>query len=199
MRMPRQNRFSGAVLAALIIGYIAGFVLVGINADTYTNTISSNIGAMLILAVLICVLVLDWHGFTTLKDAIHWQRLSGRARFWLVCAYIFCFEIMLPIYFVRAVIDYRQAKQRERLELPHKVARLESELGIMPATEGTCRACQKPLQVGAEFCQYCGQPVIERPRVCPSCAATALPDAKWCPKCGKALDAISQPWMKRSQ
>ena len=136
-------------------------------------------------------MVYDWRGVITLRGAVksHVMRngrlVSTSAGF--VLLYLFLPEIMLPIYLIRTAIDHRQAAQRKPLELKQQIAAMEAQLGILPPSQGTCRACNKPLQVGADFCQYCGVTVIERPKVCPSCATTTLPDAKWCPKCRTAL------------
>jgi RNA polymerase subunit RPABC4/transcription elongation factor Spt4 len=101
--------------------------------------------------------------------------------------YFFFPEIMLPIYLIRVASGRRQIEEQRKLAMQQHIAEMEAQLGIWPPTSGTCRACHKPLQVGAEFCQYCGVPVIERAKICPSCATTTLPEAKWCPKCGKPL------------
>ena len=84
----------------------------------------------------------------------------------------------------RLVIQKREPVVVQR---PFQIAQMESELGMTPATDGSCANCGKPLQAGAQFCAYCRTPVAPRPKVCPSCASLALPDAAWCPKCGASL------------
>lgn len=144
-------------------------------------------GILLWLASMIAVVAIDWHGFISLRGRIPWWRLSGAAKFWLICAYIFAFEIMAPIYLVGAWIDFWRKRTADAQQRPFHIARMEAEMGMTPATEGTCAACGKPLQAGAQFCSYCRAPVSPHPKVCPSCATVALPDAQWCPKCGAAL------------
>lgn len=95
--------------------------------------------------------------------------------------------IALGLYIVLSISDHREAQRRVPLDRELRIAEMEAELGIPPATRGNCRDCAKPLQLGAHFCAYCRTPVVPKLRICPSCAATALPDAAWCPKCGLAL------------
>jgi hypothetical protein len=154
---------------------------------------AGTIGMLLWLGSLIPAAVVDWHGFISLRGRIPWWRLSSAQKFWLVCAYIFVFEVMVPIYLVVAIIDYRQQRALAPMQTRLRTAQLESQLGIMPQTDGICRHCGKPLQVGAEFCAYCRTPVVARPRICPACAATVLPDANWCSACGAALPPTTDP------
>jgi uncharacterized protein DUF4236/double zinc ribbon protein len=149
--------------------------------------LAGNLGMLLFLASCVVVAVLDWHGFVSLRGRIPWWRLSGAQKFWLMCAYIFLFEVMLAIYLVGAWIDWRRARALEPMQRRMQTAQLEAELGIAPETDGVCKSCGKPLQVGAQFCAYCRAPVEARPKICPVCAATALPDAMWCSSCGAAL------------
>lgn len=156
-------------------------------AHTTSFGLAGNLGMLLFLASGVVVAVLDWHGFVSLRGRIPWWRLSGAQKFWLICAYIFVFEVMLAIYLVGAWIDWRRARALEPMQRRMQTAQLEAELGIAPETDGVCKSCGKPLQVGAQFCAYCRAPVEARPKICPVCAATALPGAKWCPSCGAPL------------
>lgn len=193
--------YRGVTLAILSAGNALGWLL-GLTdsstqsaAQTASSTSSPgllfSLGMLVWLGSMIAIAVIDWSGFISLRGRIHWWRLSSGAKFWLVCAYIFAFEIMMPIYLVGAWIDYRRTRLAEEQQRPFQIAQMESELGMAPATEGTCASCGKPLQVGAQFCGYCRAPVAPRPQVCSSCATVTLPDAKWCPKCGASL--ASQP------
>ncbi|HEX6817254.1 MAG TPA: DUF4236 domain-containing protein [Ktedonobacterales bacterium] len=197
---PRSYRaFSMGLLVSLSTAQILGWVLMfadsGSQSGGATTAASSSssfgpagtIGMLLFLASVVAVCAMDWHGFVSLRGRIPWWRLSGAQKFWIVCAYIFVFEIMVPIYLVCAWIDFQRAKAQAPLQLRLRTAEMEAQLGYQPPTEGICRACGKPLQVGAEFCGYCRAPVVEKPKVCPQCATTALPDATWCPHCGAAL------------
>ena len=149
------------------------------------------VGFLILFAEIIFVMVYDWRGAITLRGAVKTQRLhKGKlvsTIHWYLLLYL-CFPyIMLPIYLTRTVRDQRQVAQRKPLELKRHIAELDAQLGFVPPSEGICRVCHKPLQVGAEFCSYCGESVIEHPKVCPSCATTTFPDARWCPNCRTAL------------
>ncbi len=188
MTQLEQPRPKSMILVMLVVVYFIALTLMilGTIAAPTTN-LGVSIGLVLLYAELVCIMFVDWRGFATLKGPVQpgVSKLPGLAIGYIIIPYI-----MLPIYFARAAREYhqwKQAKLARPLELRHEIAHLEAQLGILPSTSGTCRACQKPLQVGAEFCQYCGVPVVERPKVCPNCATTTLPDAKWCPKCRTAL------------
>lgn len=147
-----------------------------------------NIGMWLFLASVAGVCIVDWRGFISLRARIPWWRLGAGQKFWIVCAYLFVFEVMVPIYLVGAWIDWHRARVQEPLQRRLRTAQMEAQLGFAPPSEGTCRACGKPLPVGAEFCSYCRAPVVEHPKVCQHCATTAPADAHWCPHCGASLD-----------
>lgn len=186
-----------ATLVALSAAQALAWIFLMADSGATAPDGSSTLGALGTLSVLlwfgsvIAVAVIDWHGFVSLRGRIPWWRLTGGQKLWIVCAYVFVFEIMVPIYLVGAWIDFRRKRVADARQRPFHIARLEAELGMTPAIEGTCAACGKPLQAGAQFCSYCRAPVTPRPKVCPSCATVALPDAQWCPKCGTALP--SQP------
>jgi hypothetical protein len=209
MATPAPFRFyNGYLFLGLIFGCIIGlalavipFVLIAsvndsssghlfLTTNDWLGTLPG-IGVLLLLAESIFVMAYDWRGAVTVREAakaqvMHKGKLVNTAPSY-VLLYILFPEIMLPIYLIRTALDRQQAKRERKLATQHQIAILEAQLGIMPPTSGTCRACHKPLQVGAEFCQYCGVPVVERPKICPSCATTALPDAKFCPKCRTPL------------
>lgn len=199
----QRHRYSGRVLAVLAFGYIFSLILLFIGAalspaPTQNDTnlgfagVLISIGGLLFIAIPIAVLIIDWRGFVTINGWIKWRRMSVWAR-WVVGYFALgIWPYVLPIYFFQAFQTYRYFKQQEPLERRRKIAQLEAQMGLMPHTEGTCRNCQKPLQVGAEYCAHCGAPVIEQPRICPNCATTTFPDAKWCPKCRYPLDTASQ-------
>ncbi|HLZ23515.1 MAG TPA: DUF4236 domain-containing protein [Ktedonobacterales bacterium] len=195
-----RHLYSGRVLAALSGSYAAAIVL--IMSDPATNTSTSGSGAttsstgplgtagtLIWLGVLVAICILDWRGATSLNGFLKWRSM----RTWqqLVVGFLlFCLSFLLvPVYLIQAFNTYRHAKQMEPALRQQRVAQLEADLGIMPATEGVCRACGKPLQVGAEFCAYCATPVVAKPRICPVCATTTLPDAAFCPNCRAPLPA----------
>ena len=150
-----------------------------------------NIGVFLFIMQVIFVLIYDWRGAITLRGwatSRAWlESQLGSFTLLFVLLYL-CFPlIMLPIYLLRIVSGRHQAEEQKKLAMKRRIALIEAQLGILPSTSGTCRACHKPLQVGAEFCQYCGIPVLARPKVCPVCATTTLSDARWCPQCRTGL------------
>lgn len=156
-------------------------------------------GVLIFIVELIAVVVYDWRGAIRLRGAVKKQimykeKLVSTAP-GLLLLYFFIPEIMLPIYLAyvgrdlyRARANKQQIEAHEQLEKRRKIAEMEAKLGILPATEGTCRSCKKPLQIGAEFCSYCGTTVVEQPKICPSCATTTFADAKFCPKCRTPLN-----------
>lgn len=185
--------YSTATLAGLSAAQVLAWIFLFADSGATAPDGSSTLGALGTLSMLlwfgsvISVAAIDWHGFVSLRGRIPWWRLTGGQKFWIVCAYVFVFEIMVPIYLVGAWIDYRRQRVADAQQRPFHIAQMEAEMGMTPATEGTCAACGKPLQAGAQFCSYCRAPVAPLPKVCPSCATVALPDAQWCPKCGAAL------------
>lgn len=193
----RRHRYSGRVLAAFAFGYIFSLILVFVEAALNPNEASpgllGTLGTLLLIVISIIVMIIDWRGFVTINGLIKWRRMPMWLR--LVVGYFFigmCAIIVPPIYFSQAFQTYRYFKQQEPIERRRKIAQLEAQMGLMPHTEGMCRNCQKPLQVGADYCAHCGASVIEQPRICPNCATTTFPDAKWCPKCRYPLDVASQ-------
>ena len=196
------NRTTIILLDCLcIIGLVLFFVFIILssilNPNSSTATINSwllapsQFGLLLLFGEIIYVMLQDWRGAITLRSSSKGytfrkgKKVSTTSGF--VLLYIFFPYIMLPIYLVRLTSDYQRMKHLNIQRQKHKIASLEAELGIMPPVDGTCRACKKPLVVGAEYCQYCGTTVRERPKICPSCATTASPDARWCPKCRTPL------------
>lgn len=174
-------RYPTWALFALSGAYGLGFLLA---------SVGTGVGAALLTIISIAVCMLDWRGFTTLDGRIIWGRLNGWQRTGLIIAYLYFF-IMAGVYLGFACRDWlvarRAANQRAPLEQQRRISELESQLGILPQTEGACRACHKPLQVGAAFCAYCRAPVREQARVCSACGTAALPDGQFCPTCGADL------------
>lgn len=169
------------VVAVLMVG---GFALAGAGEGA---------GAFLMLVGIIWAVVRDGRGLRSMRNLINWEAMSGGGKTLLILGILFLglWVFVLPIYLVRMLIDSFRSQRDAALSAPllvkQRTAELESQLGIVPDVQGECRKCQKPLQVGAEYCAYCGEPVVLRPRICPVCASTALPDAKFCPKCRAEL------------
>ena len=148
---------------------------------------SLGIGPVFFIAAIVYAGYRDWAGISTLRHAIQWDSMAGGTRIWAIVGFVFIYPLAFIVYLWRITNEYFQTQKAITAQRPHKIAQLEAQLGIMPVTEGECRACQKPMQVGAEFCAFCGVDTIERPLVCPNCATTALPDAKFCSKCRTEL------------
>ena len=150
-----------------------------------------SIGLILLFAEVVIVMVYDWRGTITIRGGMKSQTMSKGKMVSTApgcfLLYLFFPEFMLPIYLIRTALDLHKTKDQRRLAMQHQIATMEAQLGIIPPTNGTCRACNKPLQIGADYCQNCGAAVVEQPKVCPVCATTTLPDAQWCPKCRTKL------------
>lgn len=194
---PRRKLYRGRTLVALSAAYAGGVVLVMADPTSWNGGTAQNpngemgvvasIGIAVLIAVTVVVAVCDWRGLASLNGAIKWSKLKTW-QIWLLGYFYLCVSpFATPVYLVQAFNTYRQAKQAEPLQQRLHVARLEADLGIMPATEGTCPSCGKPMQVGAEFCVYCGKTLVAKPKVCPACGTTAFPDARWCPTCRTQL------------
>jgi Double zinc ribbon len=148
-------------------------------------------GVLLLLGEAIAVMILDWRGAVSLRGGVksqtmHKGKMINTGPRYAVL-YVFFPEILLPIYVLRVLFHHihirRQHQEHQKHQLKFEIAKLEANMGILPATDGTCHVCKKLLVAGAEFCQYCAEPVVAKPKVCPICAATASPNANWCPKC----------------
>jgi hypothetical protein len=94
--------YSNLVFLILAFTCLLSFVLIGV----------AGFGASLLLGVLTSTLIMDWRGFTTLQGWIQWKRLSGTMRTLLFCAYLFCFEFMLVIYFIRTALRFFGSPQQ---------------------------------------------------------------------------------------
>lgn len=179
----------GVISLLLFIIFVA-LIMSGQNTSPQSSWLGT-IDGFLLFGEAIYIMVVDWRGALTIRGSVkthtlHKGQLVSTAPSYFLCYLLFP-EIILPMYLIHAVMDYRTDKQRQLLEKKHQIAMMEAKLGILPITQGTCRVCDKPLQVGAEFCQFCGVTVTEQPKICSACATVTLPDAKWCPKCRNIL------------
>jgi hypothetical protein len=197
--LPQRRLYSKRTLLILASGYItsgilyfvSGAILSSFSQPEDAQLIPGMLGSIAVLgfiAVVVSLLIMDWHGFTTLNGWIKWRRMKTWQK--LVVGYLFIgFSFLLVIpYLIQAYSTYTHDKAQEPARLRRKIAEQEIQVGIIPKTDGACRICHKPLQVDAEFCMYCGAVVKEHPKICPNCATVALADAKWCPKCRTPLD-----------
>src|SRR5258706_3967687 len=206
MPQPPQNApfqrhlYRGRTLVALISGYIISWILFFADPNFWSSMneqtsnaspgLSGTVGMLGLICVVVVVLIIDWRGLTTVNGWLKWGRMKMWQRIVLGYFFIGLSIFAAGVYFVQVGQTYFSNKRDEPRQLRRKIAEQEASLAIIPPTDGTCRVCHKPLQVGAEFCMYCGADVIEHPRICPNCATTTLPDAKWCPKCRTRLDGI---------
>jgi RNA polymerase subunit RPABC4/transcription elongation factor Spt4 len=180
------HRYSLPVIGALAVAEILSWVLIGAG-----NDVISDIGAFLFLGVLTVAFILDGTGVVTLRGRVFTSLSRGALIVIAVLFFAFFLFWIIPYLIIAALDTLRgvKASPDDRLDHYERIAELEGKLGILPAAEGVCAKCHKPLQLGAEYCAYCGAPVAPALQVCPVCHARTFPDAKWCPECGTALTA----------
>jgi RNA polymerase subunit RPABC4/transcription elongation factor Spt4 len=150
------------------------------------NGTISDIGVFFFLGVLTIAFVMDGTGVVTLRGRVL-TSLSRGARIVLAIVFFAFFLFWIIPYLIIAALDAYRATKLSAGDHYERIAALEGSLGILPAAEGVCANCQKPLQLGAEYCAYCGAPVAPALQVCPVCHARTFPDARWCPECGAPL------------
>jgi len=152
----------------------------------------SLVGGLVLFGESIVVMLLDYQGAISLRGAVKpWfvRRRRVVSRFpWLLLCYALAPWLVLPFYIIRASLDARYLRA---WRYKREIVFLEAQRGIVPAFEGICRVCKRPLVVGASFCQYCRAPVVLLPKVCPCCLFVASPDALWCPRCQASLPFTS--------
>jgi hypothetical protein len=152
----------------------------------------SLVGGLVLFGESIVVMLLDYQGAISLRGAVK-TRFVRRRRVvnrlpWLLLCYALTPWLVLPLYIIRASLDARYLRA---LRYKREIVFLEAQRGIVPAFEGVCRVCQRPLVVDASFCQYCRAPVVLLPKVCRCCLFVASPDALWCPRCQARLSSGS--------
>lgn len=180
------RRLGRTALIVLIAVYIMGAALIWLDPESRQGGGSmTDIGTLLVLIDLVAILALDWRGFATLRGRIGLSEglFSRITNLCLLLAFLIISPITIGIYLFLAVRDYRRGRKQLPITRQRHIAEMEAELGMLPGTQGTCRVCGKPLQVGAEYCAFCGATPVAKPRVCPACAAVALPGATYCPEC----------------
>lgn len=148
------------------------------------------IGCSLLLLTYVGVMLTDRRGLITLNGWVRWGRMNGVEMYVMAMVLLAISPIWLLIYLAQSVQTYYRAQRRAPIEQQLHTAQLEASLGLQPLVEGTCQACQKPLQLGAKVCAYCGEPTQQQvqPRICSNCATVTFPDAKFCPNCQQPLD-----------
>jgi hypothetical protein len=198
-KMPQRHLYSEKQLATFAIAYAVSMLL--ISGDiVFQGNLGGASGPIAIMGVTIYLLVVatitafDWRGFLTMNGLLKWKSMSGKQRLLVGCLFVALNVFFLGSYLVQAYRKYRHFQQLEPLRRRRKLAEQEAELGMIPRTNGNCRICFGPLQLGAEFCTNCGERVVERPRICPVCYATTLPNARWCPECRAQLDSTDSSY-----
>jgi hypothetical protein len=178
------------VIGALCVAEILSWVLIGVG-----NDVISDIGVFFFLGALVLAFIMDGTGVVTLRGRV-FTSLSRGVLIVLAVVFFGFFLLWIIPYLIIAALDTFRGTKASAIDHYERIAALEGSLGILPAAEGVCANCHKPLQLGAEYCAYCGTPVAPALQVCPVCHARTFPDAKWCPECGAALtpgDATRKP------
>jgi RNA polymerase subunit RPABC4/transcription elongation factor Spt4 len=198
-KMPQRHLYSGKQLATFAIASAVSMLLISGDIVFLGNLGGASgpiaiIGLTIYLLVVATITAFDWRGFLTMNGLLKWKSMSGNQRLIVGCLFVALNVFVLGSYLVQAYRKYRHYQQLEPLRRRRKLAEQEAELGMIPQTDGNCHNCQKPLQLGKEFCPYCGESVTERPRICPVCYATTQPDARWCPECRSQLDSTDSSY-----
>ena len=189
----QQHLYSGKQLAKLAGASVVSMLLIS-GHFVFQSSLGwasgplAIVGFAIYLPVIATIMVADWRGFLTLNGFLKWKSMTGQQRLLVGCLFVALNVFVLDFYLVQAYLAYHRYRLLEPSRRRRKIAEQEAELGMIPRTEGNCRKCHQPLQLGAEFCAYCGERVTERPRICPECSTTTLPDARWCPACGAQLN-----------
>lgn len=97
-----MRKYSPLVFAAFVSLCVLGFVLLGIASGLpqyqAVNQVLSAIGASLLVADMILVLIADWKGFLTLNGRLDWGAMSDGKRLLFGALYIIFGPILLIVY-----------------------------------------------------------------------------------------------------
>ncbi len=155
-----------------------------------TIGIAPTIGSVVLVAVIATViyaLAIDMAGVGTLRGAIRWASMSSGGKTWAIIGWIFLYPFYWWYYCGRIVYEWYTERQLLPQHRRQDIAQLEAHLGMLPAIDGICNHCHKPLTANATFCTYCGQQVQTKAKVCSVCATLAPPDGQFCPGCRAPL------------
>ncbi len=120
---PQPHRYSGWLLAALVIGYLISITLAFIeafvtnNLDATAETTSTSagilgyIGAFLLVIIEVIIIVKDGRSFFTLYGRLQWRRMKTWLKIVVALVY-FCGWIMSAIYLVMAIRYYLRVRQQ---------------------------------------------------------------------------------------
>jgi len=97
-----MKKYNPPVFAALVSLCVLGFVLLGIASSLpqyqTVNQVLNAIGATLLVADMILVLIADWKGFLTLNGWLNWSAMSAGKRLLFGVLYVVFGPILLVIY-----------------------------------------------------------------------------------------------------
>jgi hypothetical protein len=119
--------YNNAILVGLVVTFFLAFVLVGISGnnggtDNQGNFLS-NLGASLLIGVMVSIAIADWKGFTSLKGWLHWKQMDNNKRTGMGCLFVFFFPIMAAIYLVRACLAAFRSQPFSQLIVPTNTRR----------------------------------------------------------------------------
>jgi hypothetical protein len=97
-----MQKYNPLVFAALVLLCVLGFVLLGIASSLpqyqIVNQVLNAVGATLLVADMILVLIADWKGFLTLNGRLNWSAMSAGRRLLFGVLYVVFGPILLVIY-----------------------------------------------------------------------------------------------------
>lgn len=114
-------------LCALSGVYVTALVLAEVGGGSGPV---ATIAGFLWLALAGVLAFLDWRGLVSLGGLIHWERVTGRNRFWLVVLLLLLSPIAMGVYLVRAMWASIQEGRRVEKERPERITKLERDLGV---------------------------------------------------------------------
>jgi hypothetical protein len=115
----RLVALSGVYVAAIVLTLVAG----------NTGPLSTFAGFVW-MALSVVLAFLDWRGLVSLGGLIRWERITGRARFWLVVVLLLLFPIAIGVFLMRALWASVREGRRVVKERPARIAKLERDLGV---------------------------------------------------------------------
>jgi hypothetical protein len=177
---PYSNNIFFILAATCFISIL--LIFLGNNTTSDSDPIA-HFGAGLFSAVLVSVLIIDWHGFTTLQGWIHWKQVTQKQRFWLWCLYLFLFEIVLVIYFIRTALvvfsllptGVVKPSTRSRVSVGFTVGTCMALIGLMSATTApTVTSTTSSSQIAQNVVLTSASPTLIPTRVATKLTATPI-------------------------
>jgi len=113
---PAQPRpYSKNTLMAFIGFYSAFWIFGFISGAASSNafaTFLGRVGISLLWGILASVLIMDWHGYTTIDGLVKWQQMRKSRRFWMWCVHIFLCMFVLGVYLTRKALSYLRSSHQ---------------------------------------------------------------------------------------